>query len=565
MNPRTKALITVGLVITILTLFFLFIFIRQQKHTLSNAVYSEQHSLQKQMQLLIGQNSQRYRSRIKSLVTNRLQIINAFAEKDRNETFKHAYKLLELFQKENPYFRSFFFVNADNTVFLRVHRPDLYGDDISDLSSVTKEGNQIKDMVSGFEIIKGGLQYRIVCPIFKNKNYIGLVGFGINADLFIDQLRQIHHTYFHRDCKEETHIALVFPKAELYKSVFLDRPHKIIGKYVVIFNNDSLFQKLPDHVDLEKGLQQLKLNGLTHALIQGINFKGLKNNVIAEGFSLVNIENVITETKNTIMLTIIIYIILLFIAFTIIYLNFNLLFKKIAGLYNSLEQNNKELEHRIEERTVELQQEINEHKLAEQEKIKLETKLRQAQKMESIGTLAGGIAHDFNNILFPIMGHTEMLMSDIPEDSPFKERLDKIYTSAIRARDLVSQILIFARQESNELKPMKMQPIIKETLKLLRSTIPTTIDITHYIQTDSCVVKADPTQIHQIIMNLATNAWHAMEEKGGKLKVRLKTIILTKQDFVNPNLEPGKYALLTVADTGVGMSKEIIEKIFDPF
>ena len=98
-------------------------------------------------------------------------------------------------------------------------------------------------MVSGFEIVKYGLQYRIVCPIFKNKNYIGLVGFGIDADLFIDQLRQIHHTYFHKGCEEETHIAFVFPKTELHKSVFLDRPYKIIGKYVVVFNSGLSFKE----------------------------------------------------------------------------------------------------------------------------------------------------------------------------------------------------------------------------------------------------------------------------------------------------------------------------------
>ena len=197
--------------------------------------------------------------------------------------------------------------------------------------------------------------------------------------------------------------------------------------------------------------------------------------------------------------------------------------------------------------------------------IKLETQLQQAQKMESIGTLAGGIAHDFNNILFPIMGHTEMLLEDIPEDSPFRDSLNKIYSGTLRAKDLVKQILTFSRQEKSELNLMKMQPIIKETLKLIRSTIPSTIEIKHDIQTDCGVVKADPTQIHQIVMNLATNAYHAMEKTGGELKVSLKNVELGNYDVITPDMIPGEYVCLTVSDTGTGMDKDLTEKIFDPF
>ena len=196
---------------------------------------------------------------------------------------------------------------------------------------------------------------------------------------------------------------------------------------------------------------------------------------------------------------------------------------------------------------------------------KIESQLQQAQKMESIGTLASGIAHDFNNILFPIVGHTEMLIEDVPEESPFRSSLNEIYTGALRARELVKQILTFSRQESGELKLMKMQPIIKETFKLLRSSIPTTIEINQDINPNCGVIKADPTQIHQIVMNLATNAYHTMEKTGGKLKVSLKEIELGEHDVIAPEMTPGVYACLSVTDSGKGMDKELIEKIFDPF
>jgi len=195
----------------------------------------------------------------------------------------------------------------------------------------------------------------------------------------------------------------------------------------------------------------------------------------------------------------------------------------------------------------------------------LEMRLQQSQKMESIGTLAGGIAHDFNNILFPILGHSEMLLEDIPDTDPLRINIKEIFTSALRARELVKQILTFSRLEKNEEKMMKIQSIIGEALKLIRSTIPATIEIKQNIHTDCGVIKADPTQIHQIIMNLATNAYHAMEETGGELKVSLEEVRLDKHTLIVPDMVPGVYICLTVTDTGVGIDKSIMNKIFDPF
>ena len=189
----------------------------------------------------------------------------------------------------------------------------------------------------------------------------------------------------------------------------------------------------------------------------------------------------------------------------------------------------------------------------------------QSRKMDAIGQLASGIAHDFNNILSPLLGYTEMLKEDVNEDSPLQGSIDAIFQSALRAKDLVQQILSYSRQSSHEIKPISLKPIIKDSLKLLRASIPVTIEIKSDLAEDSGLVKADPTQIHQILMNLVTNAYHAMEKTGGKIEVSLKQVYVERDQSNYLSLVPGNYSCLTVSDTGIGIKSEIIEKIFDPY
>ena len=195
----------------------------------------------------------------------------------------------------------------------------------------------------------------------------------------------------------------------------------------------------------------------------------------------------------------------------------------------------------------------------------LQEKLRQTQKMESIGTLAGGIAHDFNNILFPMMGFAEMALNDLPKGSPLRNNIKEILQATNRASDLVKQILAFSRQSDQKPKPLKVQRIVKEVLKLIRSSIPTTIEIKQDISNKCGLVMADTTQIHQVAMNLMTNAYQAMEDEGGKLEVTLKEIKLTGDDLTDPSMTPGTYVCLSVADTGIGMDQSTIDRIFEPY
>ncbi len=198
--------------------------------------------------------------------------------------------------------------------------------------------------------------------------------------------------------------------------------------------------------------------------------------------------------------------------------------------------------------------------------IQLESQLRQAHKMEAIGTLAGGIAHDFNNILSAMLGYSDLAMANLPEDSDAFRDLAEVVTAGHRATDLVRQILAFSRQSEEERKPARIQLIVKEALKLLRSSLPSTIEIDEDVDVDCPPVLADPTQIHQVLMNLCTNAYHAMEDSGGTLSVTLRQTEVTPECAEgNLELSPGDYICLAVSDTGHGMDEETKQRLFEPY
>ncbi len=197
---------------------------------------------------------------------------------------------------------------------------------------------------------------------------------------------------------------------------------------------------------------------------------------------------------------------------------------------------------------------------------KLEGQLIQSQKMEAIGTLAGGIAHDFNNILSGIMGYTELYLESVSDRPKVYRGMEEVLKAAGRAKDLVTQILTFSRKTEHEKKPVMLSPIIKEVVKFMRASLPATIEIKQTISVASDLVLANPTQIHQVLMNLCTNAWHAMKNSGGVLSIALKEVIMDEDNLVHhKSLKPGHHLELSVRDTGGGISREHIDKIFDPY
>jgi signal transduction histidine kinase/ActR/RegA family two-component response regulator len=210
------------------------------------------------------------------------------------------------------------------------------------------------------------------------------------------------------------------------------------------------------------------------------------------------------------------------------------------------------LERKVEERT---------QALAESER-----QMQQVLKLQSIGTLAGGIAHDFNNILFPIIGYTELAMDDIPEESPARKSLEEVLKAASRAKELIQQILTFSRQNGHERKPIRVPLIVREALRLLRASIPKTIDIVSDLEESCSPILGNPTQMHQVVMNLCTNAYQAMRETGGQIHVRLGQVNIGYEEMAQRiGIKMGPHLHLVVQDDGVGMDATVLERIFEPY
>ncbi len=213
-----------------------------------------------------------------------------------------------------------------------------------------------------------------------------------------------------------------------------------------------------------------------------------------------------------------------------------------------------------------LEKEVDDRKRTEKEKRELEAQVRQTQKLEALGTLAGGITHDFNNILAAILGYVDLALEDTPDGSLARSNLEQVLIAGSRAKNLVRQILTFSRKTEQKQEPMEIAPIVKEALKMLRSSIPATIEIRRNIESDRSVITADSTQIHQILMNLCTNASHAMDDDGGVLGVSLTDFDIESALVTDyGTLQPGSYVKLTINDTGCGMDSKVAERIFEPF
>lgn len=678
---------------------YFFLFNRQQKANLDQQVTTKQTSIRALMQLYTAQLELQYKGRIQSLAFSRKELISAFARQDRERLYLQALPIYELLKRENPYFNSMGFVLADNTAFLRLHRPDTFGDDLSAISPMIATSNLNHMQANGFELGCCGLEYRIVHPLIHDGKFVGVVFFGIKVEQFIEilnkemqlhaaydvlrrqapnnQLNQLNGRQFesrilvagedalfqsieqlpsNRDDSVkitfDTYPYLVFTAQSLddnggqpigsilvaadlaafytganaylrniailsvgvlllscivfsffYKTLFrrIETPHDSLSRQSSeleqakrererwIDEQDQAIckknNKCSDHMEKQCGLekaQQMALFEWQHTfdairepvLILDLNFAIVRENLAAKRAFSTKEETLVGKTCHE------------------VFRNRELpcsecplhgtqadgkshatSFKchETGKMYHAVCSPivfDKELIGYIH-----TSQDITDHET-------LEKQLVHAQKMEAIATLAGGIAHDFNNILGAILGNVELLLYRLvrehKENVPVKataittnelqDHLEAVKTAGHRAKELVAQILAFSRQSESQRQKVTLSPVMKEAVKLLRSSLPSSITFTATISPDSWKVKADPTQVHQMLMDLVTNASQSVDQNHGSIEVTLDNFIMDDQKKERyPDLNPGKYVTLSVKDDGHGMTEEVKRRIFDPF
>ncbi|MCB2181651.1 MAG: response regulator [Desulfobulbaceae bacterium] len=574
MGTRWKAILSVLMVMLCLAGLFLFFSIRMQRQNLNRIIEGKEESARLLLESVLGYTSQQYRSRIRSFINakaskSRADMVRAFARQDRQTLLALSKPLFSVLQRENEYFSTIGWVLPEKRVFLRVHEPDLYGDEISSFRPDVGQALDTQKQVTGFEVGLRGMQFRVIEPVFFEGKFAGVVQFGINSNLLLDTLEQ----------KLSVLPLLVISREKRQKAKFFSQETVDCSDFVARGKDVSLIKEHCGKLDLTLDKQFFSTGNKEFILITALVLRDYKQQPIGKIIVPLDITSEVQQTKDFVFYSILATCGLLFLAFLLLYLSFGKMLQRIFSLNENLELSNKKLigakqkvEAQVAERTAELlsanrelHNEIAERVKAEQEKSDLEKRLVQSQKMEAIGTLAGGIAHDFNNILSAILGYAELSLLHGEEKTEIENNLKHIAKAGRRAKDLVSQILTFSRQAKTKPQPLQLSLIVKEALKLLRSSLPSTITILQEIEDQKTCVMADPIHLHQVVMNLCANAAHAMSGATGELSVCVKSRVVSVKEAQHCHIEPGSYVILTVSDTGVGMEPDIVNRIFDPF
>ncbi len=683
MDIRAKAILSVILTITILTSVFVFMSIQQRNGHLADAIQTKRETATFLAENMQEQVFAAYKSRIVSLATTKHDVIDAFAKRDREALYRATLPFYKAITGENPYFTLMHFHLPDSSSFLRMHLPEIHGDELAEIRPIVREVNTVRKQRTGYEVGKMGLFYRVIQPVFKEGEYLGALEFGISHGQLVSLLQQ----------RISPEIAVAV-KAERWQKATLVPGQKIEqGEYTFLPKQNGIFGKIDESVLLaQDDTRRYTVDGKTYLLFSNIELKNFQKEPIAKILVALNISEELAGARTFISKVVLLALFLLLISSLVLYFSFGQLLSRILTLNTSLRTNNQELtiakayvdnilasmsdgllvttadgtiskanealcrllgypaaellkkksfsffvnpgeaaahfipcgsapciskaEHQLltkdgarvpvlfsatplidetgapagvvciftditerknaetalreahdllEQRVVERTRELAEANTAltreMAERKRAEAELRQAQKMRAIGTLAGGIAHDFNNILTAILGYTQLAMQRAVSDATCRSFLGEVFIAGQRAQKLVQQILTFSRQSEQEKRPAEIHLIVKEALKLLRASLPANIEIVQQLPRCGAVM-ADPTQIHQVIMNLCTNAYHAMQEKGGTLTVSLAE---TAAENIAPPLPAGDYLQLTVSDTGCGMDTATLERIFEPY
>ena len=553
-----------GLILLLISGFNLY-----QTITLQHSNLAEVISLEEKAYIRLAQESEQrtfdyYANRINTLTSSRKDILQAFADRDRKKLLTLCQPIYESLQKENSSFAAFHFFLPDNTSFLRVHKPVVYGDTLTDLRPLVLAVNRTHIQHNGFEVDASGILYRVSQPLFINEEYIGAFEFGIEIDHLLTTLRD----------SIQGEIALLIDAKKLQKAPLLSAQEKKICGSDILLSAESIFstENTSDfNFHCNNDSAQLVHNGHTYHVSKNVTVDDYLGNPIATVIIAMDISKHIQKAQNFLKLSITTTTILIIAAIFFLHISVGRLVNKIFALNVSLKDVNTTLQSTINQRTDELEHEIHEREhafktLAEEIhqrheiELQLEKESIKSVKLESIGVLAGGIAHDFNNILAAILGNINLAAMVTGPDHEIHDMLKTAEEATIRARDLTTQLLLFSKSSS----PVKQTLSIQEVIEDASQFMPNGYQVDRSFDQHGAIwpVEIDHGQLSQVFQNILSNACQAMPDGG------IITISCTNIDQAaahSLSLPENNYVQVTIHDSGCGIDKKSIGRIFDPY
>ncbi len=507
-------------------------------------------------QVAKNQNSSQFKKRIKSLVNpetsgSHKKLLQAFARRDKEELLRLSLPFFETLRKESSHFATFAWITPDNRAFLRVHAPQNSGDNISEMRPDVAAANQTKQSYAGFTSGFYGIQYGIVQPVLYNGQHIGTVQFGLDGTLLPDLIRE----------KLQIPVAMVLPN-DVARFIEKSPLPSQSGKTHMLQARDiDLFSGIKEDYDWSFHQQQIILQGRPYILVKVLELNNFENKVQGSLVAALDISEEITRQNHLLLSIFSISAVILILSFLILSSSYGRLVQKIVDLNSSLEQNNRELENRVDERSRKLEKEMTIRKIAEE-------KAQRAGKMEAIGLMAGGVAHDLNNILSGIVSYPELLLLDMPRDSSQRKTVEKIQDSGKRAAAVVTDLLTVARGVASEKYITDMNDLIKEYLESpefqqTQLHHPLVRCVQRY-DPDLLNISCSPVHIKKCLMNLLNNGLEAMQDVG-TISISTQNQYVDRPVSENQYLATGEYVVVSVADSGKGISKKDLEHIFEPF
>lgn len=699
MNVKNRALFLVSLVILLACGFLFSQGVRHYNEAIDNTVREQEKLIDSISNDIKKYSFDPYRYKINRFVRYFDEARQAFADRDRERLYELCAPLLQEFSEENDFFHAFVFTLPDGTVFLRVQKPEHFGDNIGELRPAVATAHGESKQMSGFDVCPHGVMFWVSEPIFHEGEHIGAVEFGIQA-------RQLEKALAENLSSDVSILvkARLWHKAKLAAEGFQEH-----GEYVLMTGGSRLFEKIAERLDFSSlEDQEIMIDDRVYRLHSCAFLNDFKGEAIGRLLILQDISEQVQQKRSFIFHSLFLTLSVLIIAFTTLYYSFGLLIgrlEKYAGenkkAKEDLQKAHDKLEDRVKERTVDLAKsnarledeimirrraeirvdsqrkflatviesmtnpfyvinaetfevimankaacdltgiksfhgmtcyqmthfctepcsneehpcplaevkrtgkpvrvehihydrqmneryveinsypifdqegkviqlveytvDITERKNSEQEREKLQAQLFASQKMEAVGLLAAGIAHDFNHVLTTILGCSQMMALRMRENNPMRNMAEEIYDAAERASGLTRQLLALGRKQVMEMKVVNLNTIIENISRMIGRLIGDNISMRVNLTDSPCNIKADAGQVEQVIMNLVINARDAMPN-GGALTIETREMAVDDQYAAkHPGLESGSYALLSVADTGIGMSREMREKIFEPF